>query len=165
MRGAKDVRRCRDQSLGPSVTGCLTFGLEKIALHHRQSAMVSVGRSTGEETSLSPAIADPQRQQRRAEHHLHRTCWLLGSVVPCLETQVAPSPGSFQALGGHLGPHMGLEGKREWSSKGAIKISFMGTVGGRIFPAAPRDTEIAPRDALGGLKMKRKRLKRNSQGN
>lgn len=60
---------------------------------------------------------------------------------------------------------MGLEGKRECRAKGAIKIPFMGMVGGSIFPASPRDTKIAPRDALGGLKMKRKRLKRNGMGN
>lgn len=68
-------------------------------------------------------------------------------------------------MGGHLSPLMELEGKREWRAKGAIKIPFMGTMGGRIIPAAPRDTEIAPRDVLRGLKIKRKRLKRNSRGN
>lgn len=35
MRGAKDVRWCRDHSPGPSVTGCLTLGLQKIGVHHR----------------------------------------------------------------------------------------------------------------------------------
>lgn len=43
---------------------------------------------------------------------------------------------------------MELEGKREWRAKGVIKIPFRGTMGGRIIPAAPRDPEIAPRDAL-----------------
>lgn len=60
MRGAKYVQRCGDHSLGPSVTGCLTLGLVKIGLHHRQRKMVSVGQSTGEETILSIAITDPQ---------------------------------------------------------------------------------------------------------
>lgn len=66
---------------------------------------------------------------------------------------------------GHLSPHMELEGKRECRAKGAIKIPFRGRMGGRIIPAAPRDTEIAPRDVLRGLKIKRKRLKINTQGN
>lgn len=43
---------------------------------------------------------------------------------------------------------MELEEKREWRAEGDIEIPFRGTMGGRIIPAAPRDTEIAPRDVL-----------------
>lgn len=64
-----------------------------------------------------------------------------------------------------MGPHMELRRKREWRAKGAIKIPFVSMVGGRIFPAASVDTEISWRDDVEGLKMERKRLKRNSQGN
>lgn len=43
---------------------------------------------------------------------------------------------------------MELEEKREWRAKGVIKIPSRGTRGGKIIPAAPRDTETAPRDVL-----------------
>lgn len=128
--------------------------------------MVSVGWSTAEETSNNQPTehlgADNSKKQSSSSTG-PAACWHLW--FPVWKPRLLQALGASKPLGAHLGPRMGLEGKREWSAKGALKIPFMGMVGGRIFPAAPRDTEVTPRDALGGLKMKRKGLKRNSQGN
>lgn len=167
MTGAKDVWWCRDHSPGPSVTGCLTLGLEKIRVHHRQN----IGWSTGEETSLSTVVpthrAFGSRQQRQSQRSpgLHGTCWLLRSVVVCLEPQVAPRPESFRAFEKAYGSAHGTGKKRGMEGQESYKIPFVSMVGGRIFPAAPIDTEMSQRDDVEGLKMERKRLKRNSQGN
>lgn len=134
MRGAKYMWQCRDHSLGPSVTGCLTFGLKKIWLHHRQSKMVSVGQST-EETSLLTAITDPT-EHLGADGHEEQSCistgpdgcWDLWFHV--WKPRFVQALGDSKPLGEHLDPHRGLEGKREWKAKGVIKIPFMGMVGG-----------------------------------
>lgn len=131
--------------------------------------MVSAGRST-EETSLCTATTDPTEHLGADGHEEQSSIsagpdggWDLWFHV--WKPRFLQALGDSKPLGGHLDPHRGLEGKREWKAKGVIKIPFMDMVGGEVFPAAPRDTEIAPRDALGGLRMKRKRLKRKNQGN
>ena len=106
-------------SLGPSATGCLALGLEKI----RQSKMVSVGRGTGDETSLSTAITNPQstwdQTAVKSRAASPQDLLALGSVVPCLETQVAPSLGSFQAFERASGSQHGTEKEKGMEGQGS----------------------------------------------
>lgn len=79
----------------------LALWLEKAGLHHSQRRKVRVSWGTEEETSLSSAITDPQHFWEYATVKVSAAAGPagpIGSEVPLLETQVAPSLGASEPL-------------------------------------------------------------------